>query len=321
MNIRKMPLVSIVMPAYNGEKYIGQAIESVLNQTYDNWELDIVDDASTDATLDVIKRYNDKRIKLQKNIKNRGIAYSSNIAIDMSDSKYIAFLDDDDMATEERLEIQVEYLEEHPDIDVLGGRAILINEESEIIGYDDTPLYNPKLIKAYLNLIDMRFTNGTTMIRRALLEENGLRFEDECYGMQDSKLMMDASKVGKLTSIDRLLMFKRIHDNEFTTIMRNDSMDKRRECTARIQRESLEASGFVLNEEQLYMLGKYITERAPMPTDEEVIVIWGAMSEIIRQSYDRDLDYAKEMEYACKKLLCDRFLVRRDYGFIDKILK
>lgn len=98
------PLVSVIMPAYNGEKYIGDAIESILNQTYDNFELIIVEDKSTDHTLDVIHGYEDSRISLYLNECNRGIAYSTNLGIEQSKGKYIALLDDDDMSASRRLE-------------------------------------------------------------------------------------------------------------------------------------------------------------------------------------------------------------------------
>ena len=92
------PLVSVVMPAYNGEKYIGESIESILRQTYDDLELIIVEDKSTDHTLQVIQTYSDTRIHLYTNERNLGISYSTNFGIDHSNGKYIALLDDDDLA-------------------------------------------------------------------------------------------------------------------------------------------------------------------------------------------------------------------------------
>ncbi|MCI8465867.1 MAG: glycosyltransferase family 2 protein [Lachnospiraceae bacterium] len=144
------PLVSVIMPAYNGEKYIGEAIESVLNQTYGNLELIVVEDKSTDATPDLIRRYQDSRIRLYFNDRNQGIAYSTNLGIEKSRGKYIALLDDDDIALERRLEWQVDFLEKHEEIDVLGGRSALIDKDGNFIGYDKEPIYNPKYIKANL---------------------------------------------------------------------------------------------------------------------------------------------------------------------------
>lgn len=142
------PLVSVIMPAYNGEKYIGDAIESVLNQSYDNFELIIVEDKSTDNTLEVIQKYIDSRLFLYLNSQNRGIAYSTNLGIAKSKGKYIALLDDDDIALKRRLEWQVNFLEEHKDIDIVGGRSALIDSEGKFIRYDKELIYNSKYIKA-----------------------------------------------------------------------------------------------------------------------------------------------------------------------------
>ena len=92
------PVVSVIMPAYNGGKYIAEAIESIINQTYQAWELIIIEDCSQDNTLEIIKRYlYDPRIKLYQNDRNIGIAGSRNKAIQMSSGEYIAVQDDDDI--------------------------------------------------------------------------------------------------------------------------------------------------------------------------------------------------------------------------------
>lgn len=104
-------LVSIVMPSYNTAKYIGESIESVLNQSYKNWELIIVDDCSTDETDDVVKPYlSDARIHYLKNEKNSGAAVSRNFALREAKGKWIAFLDSDDLWHPEKLKKQIEFM-------------------------------------------------------------------------------------------------------------------------------------------------------------------------------------------------------------------
>jgi len=107
-------LVSIIMPSYNTGKYIKETIESVVNQTYTNWELIIVDDCSTDNTDEIIKVFNnDKRIKYLKNEKNSGAAVSRNIALREAKGKYIAFLDSDDLWKKEKLDKQIKFMKEN----------------------------------------------------------------------------------------------------------------------------------------------------------------------------------------------------------------
>ena len=130
------PCVDVIMPAYNGSRYISKAIDSVLRQTYPFFNLIIVEDGSSDDTWDIISRYKDERIYKYKNDRNYGISYSTNKAIRAGKGKYIALLDDDDMASDDRLEVQVDYLENHSAVDILGGRSALINEEDIKLYYN-----------------------------------------------------------------------------------------------------------------------------------------------------------------------------------------
>lgn len=103
-------LVSIIMPAYNAEKYISNSINSIIQQTYKNWELIVVDDCSTDKTTKVILNYKDERIHLLKNAKNSGAAISRNRALREAKGKWIAFLDSDDIWHPEKLERQLDFM-------------------------------------------------------------------------------------------------------------------------------------------------------------------------------------------------------------------
>ena len=106
--------MSIIMPSYNTANYIGESINSVINQTYKNWELIIVDDCSTDNTDEIVKKFlNDKRIKYFRNNKNSGAAISRNKALREAKGKWIAFLDSDDLWVPEKLEKQVNFMEKN----------------------------------------------------------------------------------------------------------------------------------------------------------------------------------------------------------------
>ena len=106
-------LVSIIMPSYNTDKFIGQSIESVLNQTYTNWELIIVDDCSTDNTDEIVKKYTDNRIRYFKNGCNSGAAVSRNKALREARGEYVAFLDSDDLWSNDKLEKQISFMKEN----------------------------------------------------------------------------------------------------------------------------------------------------------------------------------------------------------------
>lgn len=115
------PLVSIVMSVYNGQQYLQETIDSILQQNYKNFELIIVDDCSTDDSWSILQNNFDKRIVLLRNNKNMRLAYSLNKAIAVANGKYIARMDADDICMMDRFDLQVAYLEEHREVDVIGG--------------------------------------------------------------------------------------------------------------------------------------------------------------------------------------------------------
>lgn len=108
-----LPLVSIVMPCHNDAEYLKDSISSVIAQTYQNWELLVVNDCSTDNSIEIVKSFNDGRIKVFKNEKNSGAAFSRNVAIENAKGRYIAFLDSDDYWYPTKLEKQIEFMEEN----------------------------------------------------------------------------------------------------------------------------------------------------------------------------------------------------------------
>lgn len=116
--MKKYPEISVCMPVYNREDYINECIDSILHQSFQNFEIIIVDDGSTDNTCAIIKSYQDSRIKLVKNRHN--YIESTNLLFELAQGKYIARIDSDDIMLPKRLETQYFFLEEHPDIDILG---------------------------------------------------------------------------------------------------------------------------------------------------------------------------------------------------------
>ena len=147
------PLVSIVMTAYNTENFIGYAIRSVINQSYVNWRLLILDDGSTDETLSVARSFKDSRITVLSDGRNKGIPIRRNETIDWAEGKYYAILDSDDIMHYRRIEKQVEFLEEHLDVDVLGSSMYCIDDENNLLyervndeQYDVTVLANPSVM-------------------------------------------------------------------------------------------------------------------------------------------------------------------------------
>src|SRR5258705_3382658 len=123
--------VSVILPAYNCQKFICKAIESVLQQTFTDFELIIINDGSTDNTESIIHAYTDPRIVYSKNSENKGLIYSLNSAISLAKGKYIARMDADDICLPERLALQKTFLDQHEDIAVVASTNEFINDNAE----------------------------------------------------------------------------------------------------------------------------------------------------------------------------------------------
>ncbi|MDD4353774.1 MAG: glycosyltransferase family A protein, partial [Candidatus Nanoarchaeia archaeon] len=128
--------ISVIMSAYNTERYIAEAIESILNQTFKDFEFIIIDDGSTDDSLKIIKRYvkKDRRIKLIHNKKNIGLTKSLNKGLKIAKGQYIARMDADDISLPQRFQIQYDFLEKNKDIFLIGTTAFLIDDKGDRLG-------------------------------------------------------------------------------------------------------------------------------------------------------------------------------------------
>ncbi len=134
MNVSSVPLVSIGMPVYNCAATLGAAIRSILNQTFSDWELLLVDDGSTDGTLDLARAISDPRIRVFADRSHLGLVARLNQVVDLSRGTYFARMDGDDVSYPERLALQREYLEEHPEIDLLAGGVLVFGRDGQVLG-------------------------------------------------------------------------------------------------------------------------------------------------------------------------------------------
>ncbi|HOP86752.1 MAG TPA: glycosyltransferase [Syntrophorhabdaceae bacterium] len=203
--------VSVIIATYNNENTIAKAIDSILNQTYDNWECVICDDASSDGTKDVICGYKEKygeKIIYIENINNCGPAYSRNRCIDIARGEYIAIQDADDISLPERLDKQVKFLNENKDISAVGTYAVLINDKGEEWGINK-PLCFP--IKE--NWVKgPQVIHASTMIRKKDLLDVG-KYNENLRRVEDYHLWLKMILKGyNIATIPEILY--KIHLNE-----------------------------------------------------------------------------------------------------------
>jgi glycosyltransferase involved in cell wall biosynthesis len=174
--------VSIVTPAYNAEKYIRDAIDSVLRQTYPHWELLIIDDGSEDRTADIVNQFDDSRLRLFRQ-SNQGVSNARNKGLDVAKGKYITFLDADDRLPPRSLEARIEFLETHPEIDLVDGTVEVKDRDLGETVRRYIPYYRGPLLPKLLELDDRVFFNVCYLFRRELTQE--IRFREGMSHAED----------------------------------------------------------------------------------------------------------------------------------------
>ena len=170
----KKPLVSVVMLTYKRADIAPKAIDSILAQTFKDFEFIILNDGSPDNTDEMIKKYTDSRIRYYKNDKNRGIAYSRNRAASLARGKYVMIMDDDDESLPERMQKEVEFLENHPEITAVAG---------QIKGLPRIPKTHDEIATGLIQYNN--FGNSNVMYRREFAEKNNIKYDTALRASED----------------------------------------------------------------------------------------------------------------------------------------
>ncbi len=208
------PTVSVLMAVYNAERYVRQAINSILGQTFTDFELILVEDGSTDNTPAILNGYarQDARVLLVKNECNRGLIHSLNRGLAMARGKYVARMDADDVSLPGRLATQVRYLEQHPEVGVLGTNIVHIDADGCIMygGHPkDTFPLSPDVIR-WMLLWRCPIYHPTAMVRRAVLDRTGFTYNPDFRHAEDHELWTRLSKYTVIASLPEVLVHYRI---------------------------------------------------------------------------------------------------------------
>jgi len=197
------------MPVYNAEKYLLEAMQSVLSQTYHNFEFIIINDGSTDSTLSLIQKYIDPRILLINNTKNKGLIYSLNRGFKKARGKYIARMDADDICLKKRFEKQVKFLERNPNIDICGTWIRNFGTKNYVW---QTPTEH-EAIRARM-LFESSLAHPSVMIRRAFLKKSKLIYEEKYIHAEDFAFWVKAGENTQLSNYPEPLLRYRTHPGQ-----------------------------------------------------------------------------------------------------------
>lgn len=208
MPVSTEPLVTVLMPVYNGEQFLREAMESILNQTYQHLEFLIMNDGSTDNSVSVIETYKDPRIRLEHNPCNMGIAATLNRGIQLARGKYIVRMDCDDISFPERIEKQVAFMESHPEIGISA-----TNMETSWSKFEDQSPCGPDEVRFRL-LFYCCFGHPSVIMRKDVLDKQQLFYRS--VAAEDYDLWVRASWVTSLYKTEETLVFHREHPRQLT---------------------------------------------------------------------------------------------------------
>jgi glycosyltransferase involved in cell wall biosynthesis len=207
-----IPKVSVLMPVYNGERYLREAIESILAQSFGDFEFLIVDDGSSDSSAQIVRSYGDPRIRLEQNQSNAGLIFTLNKGLRLARGSYVARMDCDDVSLPERLERQVAFLESHPQVGICGSWFRKFGHAKEKTVRWST---DPDGIRCGL-LFDAMVGHPTVMLRRELLADVGLFYDPAYQNAEDFELWVRAAQHCELANLGEVLLRYRVHAAQIT---------------------------------------------------------------------------------------------------------
>ena len=203
-----MPKISVIMPAYNAEKYIKEAIDSILAQTFSDFEFIILDDGSTDGTAEIVRSYSDKRIRFVQNEHNLGIANTLNRGLDLAQGEYIARMDADDISLPERFEKQVSFMDKHPKTAVCATAIQCFGARNE------QRIFSESASDLNIDLLfGCCFAHPSVMMRAS---DIGNGYDPAFDKMEDYELWCRVAKNHDLASLPEILLKYRIHPGQVT---------------------------------------------------------------------------------------------------------
>ena len=243
------PTISVIMPVYNCEKYIAMSIESILNQTINDFELLIIDDASTDQTLAIITSYEDTRIKIISKPVNSGYTESLNIGLKIAKGKYIARMDGDDISFTRRFEKQLSFLESNPEVLVCGTLCEIIGRDY-IVSLPE----NHESIKVAL-LHANCIIHPSVMMRNAPFKDFLISYDKSKEPAEDYDLWVRLINKGKLHNLQEVLIGYRVHANQVSKIHH----EKQRYIAQQIRLHLLNSIPFPKIKEEIEILRKILS--------------------------------------------------------------
>ena len=257
------PRVSVLMTVYNGERYLKEAVDSILDQTFTDFEFIIVDDGSTDGTAELLAAERDSRIRVWRSAENIGRPRALNVGLELADGAYLALLDSDDVALPHRLERQVSFLDEHRQIGILGSPCLQMDAIGRVLSVLEVPTTNLQI--RWKSLLAMPFANPTVMMRPDVLARSGLKYDEGLQLAQDYDLLTRALNHTQGANLDEPLVLRRVHGGSISGKRRGLQQRNSDMIALRTIREQL--PGFAITSQQVSRLRALFSGEGKLPPD------------------------------------------------------
>ncbi len=254
-NPGRRPKVSVIMPVYNAEHFLPEAIESILKQTFTAWEFIIIDDGSTDASWKIIREYAraEPRIVALRNGQNLRISRTLNRGLQTARGQYIARMDADDISALDRLEKQVAYMDQHPEVGVCGGKMQMINAAGAVIGQRPYYLTDSEIRRRIFRYSP--FAHPTIIMRKAVLEKCG--YYDPAFDYaEDYELYFRVGRIATFGNLPDVTLRYRVLPRSTTS-----SVTKKMELkTLAARKKAVKEYGYCMTRgDRIYLLLQYIS--------------------------------------------------------------
>jgi glycosyltransferase involved in cell wall biosynthesis len=238
------PRVTVLMPVYNAALYVAAAIDSILSQTYRDFEFLIIDDGSADQSTQIIRSHDDPRIRFHTNIQNIGVTRTLNKGLELARGEYIVRMDADDISLPTRLERQVAFMDDNPDVGACGSWVETFGESVDIVRIPVAP----EDICAHL-LFHNVLAHPAVCLRRQAFVENGLRYDEKYQHAEDFQLWQRASEHFPIANIAEVLLKYNIHPKSIS----RTKQDEQAQTLRRIDQESLGRLGISASDAELHL--------------------------------------------------------------------
>ncbi len=320
------PLVSVLMPTYNDGAYLEQAIKSILNQSYPHLELFVVDDCSTDNTLEIAYLWGeqDTRVQVLKSDKNQGLGENLNRVKGLVQGDFVARMDGDDIAHPERFALQLSMFQEHPELDIIGTQLRKFDKENPEEGYLVWVPAEPKKVRAGL-FKNPTIAHGTIMVRREVYQRSSFIYDAEFSVAEDYDLWTRLMFTTEMSNLEQALYYYRWHGTNTSLEGRASQVQQANEIRVRMMRHYCSD----WSEEQLELYRQAMSDKPRELTKDELkksLLLLESLMERVAKDNRIDSDYFKERVLLPQVSLLARFhghyglwLCNRIYEFMKHI--